>query len=485
MTFDTPSTTTAARWRRAEFEAPEYRAGGRFGGALYRYEQTSDDAWRVFRNDQPHLDLGAGYRMMRVLACGVCATDLAREHLPFPLPQITGHEVLAADERGRRYAIEINASHAARGVAPCAFCVAGLPTHCPERLVLGIHALPGGFGPWILAPVNTLVPIPSAVDDVSAVLVEPLAAALHAVQVIDVRPGDTVAVLGPRRLGMLMVAALHAFRAERRRDFSILALSRHDALLRLAGELGADRAVAVHGAGEHLDDQSVDIVIDTTGNPQGLELAIRLARREVHLKSTHGRPAAGVNHLTEMVVDELALRRILPEELADCGAPGAVPTPLAWLASSDPPAALAARGAVIRGAGAALMAAVAAAAHGLPRVHLAVTDSASQVADAIRPGEVTPHSVVRPRGEIGLLPAAVDDGSPLVRAVAGRGLRLTTSRCGDLRDAAATLERAATLRRVGERMVTHWFGPDDMNEAFTTARSVSCIKAVVRHAERS
>src|SRR5688500_10513140 len=114
MTFDTSPTTTTARWRRAEFAAPEYRAGGCFGSAVYRYEQASDDAWRVFRNHQPHLDLGAGSRMMRVLACRVCATDLAREHLPFPLPQITGHEVLAADERGRRYAIEINASHAAR-----------------------------------------------------------------------------------------------------------------------------------------------------------------------------------------------------------------------------------------------------------------------------------------------------------------------------------------------------------------------------------
>jgi threonine dehydrogenase-like Zn-dependent dehydrogenase len=483
MTFD-PSPTTTTRWDRAEFDAPEYRAGGRFGSAYYRYERTSDGAWRVFRDDRPHLDLGAGYRLMRVLSCGVCATDLAREHLPFPLPQITGHEVLAADERGRRYAVEINASHAARGVPPCAFCVAGLPTHCPERLVLGIHDLPGGFGPWILAPVNALVPIPPAVDDVSAVLVEPLAAALHAVTVIDIRPGDTVAVLGPRRLGMLIVAALHAFRSESDRDFSIVALSRHDALLRLAGELGADRGVAVNGDGGHLDDQLADIVIDTTGNPQGLELAIRLARREVHLKSTHGRPAAGVHHLTEMVVDELALRRVLPDDLADCGAHGGLPAPLAWLASSDPPAALAARGAVIRGAGSALMTAVAAAADGLPRVQLAVADSASQVADAIRPGDVTPHSVVRPRGEIGLLPAAADDASPLVRAVAGRGLRLTTSRCGDLRDAAAMLERADTLRRVGERMVTHWFGPGDMNEAFTTARSAACIKAVVRHAER-
>lgn len=464
-----------------EFEAPEYRAGGRFGASSYAFTQARDGGWRVHRDGQPWLTLGEGYRAMRVLACGVCSTDLAREHLPFPLPQITGHEVLAADDRGRRYAVEINASHRARGVeAACSFCAGGLSTHCPDRLVLGIHDLPGGFGPWILAPVNALVPVSAAVADASAVLIEPLAAALHAVHTIDPQQGETIAVLGPRRLGMLVVAALHAFRAETRRAFTILALSRRDALLAMAGALGADRVVRVEGDGSGLEDRLADVVIDTTGHPEGLALAVRLARREVHLKSTHGQPAVGLRHLTELVVDELAVRPAGgdAEELVAAGG-----GPIAWLAASEPPAGLAGR--VVRGRGSALMAdVVRAAGAGLPRAGVAVVQDAAQVADAIRPGDVTPYSVVRPRGAIAVLPGAVGESS-LLQAVVERGLRLTSSRCGDLFAAAAMLERDPALRRVGERMVTHWFGPDRMDDAFETARSPECVKAVVRQPERT
>ncbi len=464
-----------------EFEAPEYQAGGAFAAAAYAYDQARDGSWTVRRNGQPWLALGAGYRAMRVLACGVCSTDLAREHLPFPLPQITGHEALVSDERGRRFAVEINASHAARGLhASCAFCAAGLSTHCPERLVLGIHDLPGGFAPWILAPVNALVPVSPAIDVATAVLIEPLAAALHAVRTIDPKDGDTIAVLGPRRLGMLVIAALHAFRTEAGRAFTIVALSRNDRLLPLAGVLGADRALRVVGDGNNLDDGLADVVIDTTGQPEGLLLAIRLARREVHLKSTHGRPAAGLRHLTELVVDELVLR---PATEADGSGEGpALAGPVAWLASAEPPADLAAR--VVRGRGTALLAGVVrAAGAALPRADVAVVEDAEELADAIRPGDVASHAVVRPRGAIAVLPGARGDASPLLRAVVGRGLRLTSSRCGDLRAAAALLERDPDLRRIGERLVTHWFGPDRMNEAFATARSAGCIKAVVSQPE--
>ena len=177
-----------------EFEAYDYRADQTFARASYRLEGSADDGWRVERDGALVLELGPGYRALRSVACGVCSTDLARHFLPFPLPQVIGHEVVAVDDAGRRYVVEINASHAARGVdAGCAFCEAGLETHCPERVTLGIDALPGGFGPWILAPVDACVPIPDEVSDDDAVLVEPLAAALHAVTTVRPRPGERVA----------------------------------------------------------------------------------------------------------------------------------------------------------------------------------------------------------------------------------------------------------------------------------------------------
>ena len=84
-------------------------------------------------------------------------------------------------------------------------------------------------------------------------------------------------------------------------------------------------------------DGLADVVIDTTGSPAGLELAVRLARHEVHLKSTHGQQAARLAHLTELVVDELALAEWRGLE----SAPADVERPrIAWLVEEPPPAGL-------------------------------------------------------------------------------------------------------------------------------------------------
>src|SRR3954467_6551124 len=138
------------------FVAPEYQADGSFRETAYGLRGSAEDGWEIARDGAPHLRLGRGYRALRVSHCGICATDLARCRLPFPLPQVTGHEVVALDDAGAPVVIGINASHAARALCArgwCTYCIGGLPTHCPERRVLGIHDLPGGFGPWVLAPV--------------------------------------------------------------------------------------------------------------------------------------------------------------------------------------------------------------------------------------------------------------------------------------------------------------------------------------------
>lgn len=54
--------------------------------------------------------------------------------------------------------VEINDTYEARGdEEKDSFCLAGLPTHSPERRTLGINMLPGGFGPYILAPRNAII----------------------------------------------------------------------------------------------------------------------------------------------------------------------------------------------------------------------------------------------------------------------------------------------------------------------------------------
>lgn len=71
-------------------------------------------------------------------------------------------------------------------------------------------------------------------------------------------------------------------------------------------------------------------------------------------------------------------------------------------------------------------------------------------------------------------------GSSLLAAVTQRGLRLSSSRCGDFHAAIDLLSKNEGLREIGERLVTHHFSNADMNEVFAVARSPECIKAVVK-----
>ena len=449
------------------FDAFDYQSDQSFRSAHYQLDGSTAAGWTVARDGSTVLELGPGYRALRVRQCGVCSTDLARHFLPFPLPQVIGHEVVAVDASGQRYVVEINASHTARGVASeCAFCAAGLPTHCPDRVTLGIDALPGGFGPWILAPVDACLPVPDGVPDSDAVLVEPLAAALHAVTMVAPQAGERIAVLGPRRLGMLVVASLAAVRD----NFVVAAVVRDAKLGELAREFGADEVHVLAAGDEHLA-EAFDVVIDTTGSPAGLERALRMARREVHLKSTHGQSAGGVRGLTELVVDELSIAR-LPADLRG--------QKVAWLAAASPSPALLASNQVRTGAAGELALAYEQVRDGLPRADVAVADSVATVEAAIRPIAGREQPLIRPRGSILLQPGGDYASSTLLQAVAGRGLRLSSSRCGDFAYALQLLTNSS-LHGVGERLVTHHFAAEQLPQAFAAARSRDCIKAVVSH----
>ncbi|MCE9577084.1 MAG: alcohol dehydrogenase catalytic domain-containing protein [Deltaproteobacteria bacterium] len=371
--------------------------------------------WRVSRSSGGELALPPGYAPVDVLRCGVCSTDLARTHLPFALPQVGGHELLARTREGRRVVVEINASCAARGAAPCATCAAGLDRHCPHRLVLGIDRLDGGFAPHALVPVGACVDVPDAITDDAAGFAEPLAAALRALEVARPRVGDRVAVVGPRKLGLLIIAALRAVGG-----VHVTALPRRAALADRCRAFGADDVVVLdedEDAGTSAP--RFDLVFDTSGSPAGLATAIALARREVHLKSTHGRDACGLRHTTALVVDELALVR---EDRADAA-----------------------------------------------RSEAAIDDRI-----------VPPDGVrrVSPCGSIAIARDAQATG-PLVRAIRDRGLRLTSSRCGDLRAAIAALAAAPALQALLAQQITHRFAGDQLDLAFAAAASPDAIKVIV------
>lgn len=467
------------------FTAPEYQQDRSLLDVQYRFSGGQETGWQIERDGKPWLALGAGYVPVKTLYCGICATDLARHLLPFPLPQITGHELIG-EYRNRAVAIEINASHAARGIGhdDCVYCRNGLDSHCPERMTLGIDRLPGGFSPWILAPVRAIHKLPAHVSPLAGVLIEPFAAAVRAVETTPPQAGGRIAVLGPRRLGMLLIAALDSYRKIHHTEFEIVAVMRHATLQQTAMALGADRVICLKADHPQEVYKRFDVVFDTTGNPDGLELAVKMARRAVHLKSTHGRAVMGLEHMTALVINEQSLQVYNEQHVLTCLADS-----LDWRGKRliyISPLVFSDRLAGMFTAADEIVSDLNAAEVGADlqnQFEFAIVGSLEEINRLTRPISVQGHSLLRAQGVILLDPAAFKDGRNGLLDRIGQGdLQLATSRCGSF---AAVLDifrqRPELAERLKACLVTQTLPLERLAEAMRLAsRSDKSIKLVIQ-----
>ncbi|NUM40404.1 MAG: alcohol dehydrogenase catalytic domain-containing protein [Leptospiraceae bacterium] len=465
-----------------QFKALDYTKDDDFEEAEYEFHGDKDTGWEIKRNGKLYLQLGKGYEVLKTKYCGVCSTDLDRRFLPFPLPQVTGHEVVTESLDGKeKFVVEINDTGIARGDLDLdSFCIAGIPTHSPTRMVLGIDRLPGGFGKYILAPKNAIVPF-SKISSEEAVLIEPFAAALQAVTSSPPRSGDSVAVLGPRRLGGLLLLALQAYRKSSKIDFSISAIVRHDHLVDLDKNIGEDEIVDLRKIHPEVIREKFDIVYDTTSTPSGFEFAIQLAKREVHLKSTNGQEVLGLKKLTEMVVDEIS---ILPYSIENLKfkwenekkenskiyiSPNvkidSLPQGYTEYRLSFEEAVKVLHSPEFSGR--------------LPRFDLAIASNTDEIDKILRPSKEDENSILRPRGAI-LFQGEPKDNSLLKFLSYGKSLR--SSRCGDFHLSVKLLEENPDIaKKLSKTMITHKFSPRELKKAFLVARDPSSVKVVIRH----
>ncbi|HEY7508911.1 MAG TPA: alcohol dehydrogenase catalytic domain-containing protein [Vicinamibacteria bacterium] len=252
-----------------------------------------------YTTEAPSPEAAPGEALLRVRLGGICATDLALVAGYAGFTGIPGHEFVADVVEapgaegwvGRRVVAEINVA-----CGRCAECAAGRRPHCAERAVLGIRGRPGAFGEKVCAPVVNLHAVPADLPDEVAVFAEPVAAALEVQEQVHVGAGERVVVVGDGKLGQLLARTLA------RTGCALTVVGRHrDKLDRLAR-----RGIAVCAAGE-LPARAADVVVECTGNPEGLERARRAVRPggTIVLKSTY--PGAATLDLSSIVVDEVTL----------------------------------------------------------------------------------------------------------------------------------------------------------------------------------
>ena len=250
-----------------------------------------------FREDVKLPAIAAGEARVRVLAAGICGTDLALVDALYPFEGGPGHEFVGVVEEGpdsltgRRVVGEINAA-----CGRCPECLAGLEKHCHARTALGIRGRDGAFAEYLQLPAQNLHPVPDSVATDAAVFTEPLAAALDIVERVPPKTGEPVLVVGAGRLGQLVCRVLSASGAQ------VVAVGRDaDKLARLAG------VVASTLRAEDIEPRSFRLAVECTGNPSGLPIALGALRPQgtLVLKSTYPDPLK--LDMTRLVVDELRL----------------------------------------------------------------------------------------------------------------------------------------------------------------------------------
>jgi threonine dehydrogenase-like Zn-dependent dehydrogenase len=208
-----------------------------------------------------------GFALVRVIASGICNTDLELRRGYHAFSGIPGHEFVGRVDGpagspwlGRRVVGEINLA-----CGRCDWCGQGLGRHCPRRTVLGIRKHPGAHAEFLTLPQENLREVPESIRDEEAVFVEPLAAACEILDQVEVNEKTRAAVLGPGKLGTLAAAVLR--------------------------DAGAD--VRLLGRSTPARDGSFDLVVEATGSPDGMPRALALVRPRgtIVWKSTHHAPA--------------------------------------------------------------------------------------------------------------------------------------------------------------------------------------------------
>ena len=149
--------------------------------------------------DEPHGE------SLRVLACGLCGSDLEKLRPEFA-GSVLGHEVVAETDDGRRVALVHH-----RPCGACERCRQGHESTCEEFAAPTI--VPGGFAERVRAA--EWIDVPAALDDARATYVEPLACVLRGAERV---PRGRVLVVGQGFMGRLFGEVL------RRRGDDVFAL---------------------------------------------------------------------------------------------------------------------------------------------------------------------------------------------------------------------------------------------------------------------
>ncbi len=246
---------------------------------------------------------------LRVLACGVCHTDLhiaEGELPPIRRPIVPGHQIVGAVEQigsgvnGVEVGDRMGVTWLGYTDNSCHYCLTGRENLCDNARFTGYHTN-GGYAQQVVANVDFLVPIPEALSEIEAA---PLLCAgiigYRSLRLSEVRPRERLGLFG-------FGASAHlAIQVARHWGCEVYAFSRGEDHRQLALKLGAVWA----GGAEDEPPEELDAAI--TFAPAGrLALAALAKLRKggtLAINAIHMSPIPEMNY--ELLYGERTLRSV-------------------------------------------------------------------------------------------------------------------------------------------------------------------------------
>ncbi|MCU0860409.1 MAG: alcohol dehydrogenase catalytic domain-containing protein, partial [Thermoplasmata archaeon] len=202
------------------------------------YYRNSD----VRLQEMPKPSAGPGEVLVKVMASGVCGSDVMEWYRVKRAPLVLGHEIagdiVEVGDGVSKYKVgdRVFVSHHVP-CNSCRYCLSGHHSTCDTLRTTNFH--PGGFAEFIRIPqINvdrgTFV-LPEGMSYDEGVFIEPLACVVRGLRMSDLEPGQSVLVLGSGIAGLLNIKLARALGAGR-----IIATDISDYRLDAAKRFGAD-----------------------------------------------------------------------------------------------------------------------------------------------------------------------------------------------------------------------------------------------------
>ncbi|TAL27013.1 MAG: alcohol dehydrogenase [Nitrospirae bacterium] len=222
--------------------------------------------------EMPVPKIGKGELLVKVMASGICGSDVMEWYRIKKAPRVLGHEIsgeiVEIGEEVKKYKKRdrVFVSHHVP-CNTCRYCLSGYHTACDT-----LHRTnydPGGFAEYLRVPeINVdrgVYILPDSMSYEEGTFIEPLACVLRGQRVANLKPGQSVLIIGSGMSGLLHINLARALGAGK-----IIATDVNDYRLNAALKFGADAVINAKEdvpkrAKELNEGRLADLVIVCTG----------------------------------------------------------------------------------------------------------------------------------------------------------------------------------------------------------------------------